>query len=242
VTPTTSNLQTINSRLQQRRAALAEMRNGVRARRAAGEAGIAGCHWLSDQVDEFIRSIVSVQQEAFGTAASLFAVVAVGGNGRRRPAPFSDIDLLFLVEAKKQEIVKPFLSAVVRDCWDAGVQLGSSIRTPSDVVKFAGEDVQFATSLIETRLLTGDQKLLDSTLQQVRSKVFGSHPERLILKLVASRREEWTARGNSVNQLEPDIKRSPGGLRDLMDCIRSTWQCGSGGTVSDWGDQSRRTE
>jgi [protein-PII] uridylyltransferase len=49
----------------------------------------------------------------------------------------------------------------------------------------------------------------------VKSKVFASSPEKLILKLVASRREEWTARGNSVNQLEPDIKKSPGGLRDL---------------------------
>ncbi len=215
MTQTTPNLQLINVRLQQRRAALAEMRAGVREQRTAGESGIACCHWLSDQVDEFIRGIVNAQLEAFPVAENSFSVVAVGGNGRRRPAPFSDIDLLFLVDAKKQEAVKPFLSAVVRDCWDAGVQLGSSIRTPSDVVRFAGEDVQFATSLIEMRLLVGSEKLLDTTMQQVRVRVFASSPERLILKLVASRREEWTARGNSVNQLEPDIKRSPGGLRDL---------------------------
>jgi [protein-PII] uridylyltransferase len=119
------------------------------------------------------------------------------------------------MDQKKQDIAKPFLSAVVRDCWDAGVQLGSSIRTPSDVIKFAGEDIQFATSLIETRLLSGDERLLSNALQQVKSKVLASSPEKLILKLVASRREEWTARGNSVNQLEPDIKKSPGGLRDL---------------------------
>lgn len=215
MTQTTPNLQLINVRLQQRRAALAEMRSGVRERRTTGKSGIACGHWLSDQVDEFIRGIVNAQLKAFPVTENSFSVVAVGGNGRRRPAPFSDIDLLFLVDAKKQEAVKPFLSAVVRDCWDAGVQLGSSIRTPSDVVRFAGEDVQFATSLIEMRLLVGSEKLLDTTMQQVRVRVFASSPERLILKLVASRREEWTARGNSVNQLEPDIKRSPGGLRDL---------------------------
>ncbi|RLS38057.1 MAG: [protein-PII] uridylyltransferase [Planctomycetota bacterium] len=191
------------------------MRNGVRERRAAGVSGIECCHWLSDQVDDFIRGIVSQQLEAFSVPTNFFAVVAVGGNGRRRPAPFSDVDLLFLMDQKKQDIAKPFLSAVVRDCWDAGVQLGSSIRTPSDVIKFAGEDIQFATSLIETRLLSGDERLLSNALQQVKSKVFASSPEKLILKLVASRREEWTARGNSVNQLEPDIKKSPGGLRDL---------------------------
>lgn len=209
------NLQIINSRLQQRRATLAAMRNGVRERRAAGVSGIECCHWLSDQIDEFVRAIVAQQLEAFSVPTNSFAVVAVGGNGRRRPAPFSDVDLLFLTDSKRQEVARPFLSAVVRDCWDAGVQLGSSIRTPGDVVKFAAEDIQFATSLIETRLLAGDERLLSGALNQVKSKVFASSPEKLILKLVASRREEWTARGNSVNQLEPDIKRSPGGLRDL---------------------------
>ena len=215
MTQTNSNLQTINNRLQQRRAALAEMRAGVKSRREAGESGIACCHWLSDQVDDFIRGIVTQQTEVFGVTPDGYAIVAVGGNGRRRPAPFSDVDLLLIMDAKKQDAAKPCLAAIVRDCWDAGVQLGSSIRVPSDVVRFAGEDVQFATSLIETRLLAGNEKLLETTLQQVKSKVFNHNPERLILSLVASRKEEWTARGNSVNQLEPDVKRSPGGLRDL---------------------------
>lgn len=191
------------------------MRNGVRERRASGMSGIDCSHWLSDQIDEFLRGIVEIQQHAFGVSDHAFAVVAIGGTGRRRPAPFSDIDLLFLMDGRSEATVKPFLSAVVRDCWDAGVQLGSSIRTPADVVKFSAEDVQFATSLLETRTLYGNEKLTASTVAQVRSKVIARDPERLILKLVASRREEWIARGNSVNQLEPDIKRSPGGLRDL---------------------------
>lgn len=191
------------------------MRKSVRERRASGISGIDCCRRLSDQVDELIRAIVAQQLEAFGVSGNLFAIVAVGGNGRRRPAPFSDIDLLLIADAKSLESVQPFLAAVVRDCWDAGVQLGSSIRAPADVVKFASEDIQFATSLIEARSLAGNEKLSESVLQRVQSKVFSNHPERLILRLVASRKEEWIARGNSVNQLEPDIKRSPGGLRDL---------------------------
>lgn len=212
--PSTS-LQVMNSRIQQRRATMLAMRAGLKERRAAGVSGIECSQWLSDQIDEFLRGIVVQQQESFKTSEHAFAVVAVGGTARRRPAPFSDIDLLFLMDARSEATLKPFLSAVVRDCWDAGVQLGSSIRTPADVVRFAGEDIQFATSLLEARTLFGNEKLTESTLSQVRSKVFARDPERLILKLVASRREEWIARGNSVNQLEPDIKRSPGGLRDL---------------------------
>jgi len=210
------NLQSINSRIQHRRAALLAMRNGVGERKLAGVGGIACCHWLSDQVDELIREIVSQQQTMHrDVLPTSFAVLAVGGNGRRRPAPFSDIDLLFLVDAKQQTTTPEFLSAVVRDCWDAGAQLGSSLRTVPDVVRFALEDIQFATSMIETRFLCGHERLAVTAQQQTRSKVFRDRSEPMILRLVASRREEWMTRGNSVNQLEPDLKRSPGGLRDL---------------------------
>ena len=79
------------------------MRAGVRERRRAGEGGIACCEWLSSQVDEFIREIVTRQQDLQPQVSpASFAVLAVGGNGRRRPAPFSDLDLLFLMDAKHQ--------------------------------------------------------------------------------------------------------------------------------------------
>ncbi|MDA1231120.1 MAG: [protein-PII] uridylyltransferase [Planctomycetota bacterium] len=216
MTEAKANLQSINGLIQKRRAALAAMRSGVKHRRQAGASGIEACHWISDQVDEFIRGIAAHQQEMRPQVSlSSFAVIAVGGNGRRRPAPFSDIDLLFLMDPKQQTTAQGFLSTVVRDCWDAGAQPGSSIRTASDVVRFANEDIQFATSLIETRFLYGNERLAELALQQVRSKVFSNRSEPMIERLVASRREEWITRGNSVNQLEPDLKRSPGGLRDL---------------------------
>ena len=112
------------------------MRTSVRERRRAGTGGIACCEWFSEQVDEFIREIVKQQQEMQpNVSPASFAVLAVGGNGRRRPAPFSDMDLLFLMDAKHQTTAQGFLSAVVRDCWDAGAQPGSSIRTIPDVVR-----------------------------------------------------------------------------------------------------------
>ena len=188
----TATLQSINARLQQRRAELALIRNGVRERREQGTSGIACCNWLSDQIDDFLRSIVAEQLQANQKeSADSFALLAVGGNGRRRPAPFSDVDLLFVVDPKHFSGTQTLLAAVVRDCWDAGIQLGSSIRSPADVVKFASEDFQFATSLIETRLQAGNPRLAESTLQQVRARVFSDRPERLILKLIGSRLEEW---------------------------------------------------
>ena len=183
-----NNLKPINDRIQQRRASLLAMRSGVRERRRAGEDGLACCQWLSDQVDEFICGIVAQQQDAHpGISPTSFAVLAVGGNGRRRPAPFSDIDLLFLVDAKQHTAAQEFLSAVVRDCWDAGAQPGSSIRTILDVVRFAIDDIQFATSLIETRFLCGNERLAELALQQVRSKVFSDRSEPMIQRREVTR-------------------------------------------------------
>lgn len=144
-----------------------------------------------------------------------FTVICVGGNGRRRPAPYSDIDLLLVAESKDLAKLEPVLTAFVRDCWDTGFQLGSSIRPPEDVVRFANEDVQFATSLIDMRHLMGSEKLFASLSDLVQRKVFRDPVDQFVDKCVASRREEWQACGDSVNQLEPDLKRSPGGLRDL---------------------------
>lgn len=77
------------------------MRAKVKERRASGESGIACSHWLSDQIDEFIRTIMAQQVEARGRdVQDSFAVIAVGGNGRRRPAPYSDVDLLLLMDAR----------------------------------------------------------------------------------------------------------------------------------------------
>lgn len=156
------------------------------------------------------------QLKAFGIPEDAgFSLICVGGNGRRRPAPYSDVDLLLVTDSKEINSLEPALTAFVRDCWDTGFQLGSSMRPPDDVVRFANEDIQFATSLVDMRHLMGNRKFFDSVQDLVQRKVFRDPVDRFVTKCVASRRDEWMARGDSVNQLEPDVKRSPGGLRDL---------------------------
>ncbi len=205
----------VNEKLQQRRAMVAEARSSVCGRRGQGESGIAVAQWFSDRIDALLQEITTERATADVSLLESFALAAVGGNGRRRPAPYSDVDLLFVVDPKQLEATRSVLSSIVRDCWDTGLQIGHSIRTPADVISFAGEDIQFATSLVQLRFLAGNQRLLDAMRQQIHERVFRNRRDRLIERCVASRREEWMARGNSVNQLEPDVKRSPGGLRDL---------------------------
>ncbi|MEZ6062718.1 MAG: [protein-PII] uridylyltransferase [Planctomycetaceae bacterium] len=205
------------SSLTERRRLVADFRDRAAQRSGSGDSGIEICEWYSDRLDELLTAMVRHQLVRQGVSEDApFAVVCVGGNGRRRPAPYSDLDLLLVAESRSLARLSPMLSGFVRDCWDTGFQLGHSIRSPDDVVRFALEDVQFATSLIEMRLLTGSASLFDAVCQKVQRRVFGGdNPELFVARCVAARREEWMARGDSVNQVEPDVKRSPGGLRDL---------------------------
>lgn len=201
---------------QHRREFVAAKRAEAAERQATGESGIEICNWLSDQIDHLLLEIMTISLTAHDvTVDAEFALICVGGNGRRRPAPYSDVDILLVGPSGTLEQLEPVLSDFVRDCWDTGLQLGHSVRTPDDVVQFANEDVQFATSLVDMRFLMGNQNTFDALDQLVQDKVFRDPVDRFVDACVASRREEWMARGDSVNQLEPDVKRSPGGLRDL---------------------------
>ncbi|MFN8708098.1 MAG: [protein-PII] uridylyltransferase [Planctomyces sp.] len=198
------------------RSILTRIRKEVGEKRQAGEAGIAVAEWFSDRMDELLLRIVENRRPEFRSPGdTMFCLIAAGGNGRRRPAPFSDVDLLFLIDASSIAPVQPVLESIVRDCWDAGLQIGHSIRTPNDVLRFAAEDLQFATSLIGIRCIAGNEQLAASATKQIHGKIFRDRADEIIRQCVAARRDEWLSRGNSVNQLEPDIKKSPGGLRDL---------------------------
>lgn len=202
--------------IQARRAFLQRSRQQTAVLQAEGTSGIEVCNWFSDRLDELLSQMLLYQlQDAGVPETSGFSMICVGGNGRRRPAPYSDVDLLLVADPKHVDQLEPVLSAFVRDCWDTGFQLGHSIRTPDDVVQFANQDVQFATSLIDMRHLMGDREVFTDLFELVQRKVFRDPVDRFVDTCVASRREEWMARGDSVNQLEPDVKRSPGGLRDL---------------------------
>ncbi|MCP4853778.1 MAG: [protein-PII] uridylyltransferase [Fuerstiella sp.] len=204
------------SSIQERRELVAALRDEISRRHALGEGGIEICNWYSDQLDDLLRQMMGHHLQAAGISDDAgFSIICVGGNGRRRPAPYSDIDLLLVADSRAIVELTPVLTAFVRDCWDTGFQLGHSIRTPDDVVSFANEDVSFATSLIDMRHLLGSQNVFASLSTLIETKVFQNPADRFVDACVVSRREEWMAGGDSVNQLEPDVKRSPGGLRDL---------------------------
>jgi [protein-PII] uridylyltransferase len=214
---TSADFSTSGSRIRQRKRQLADIRDEIRRRRESGETGISSARVLSDRIDKFVcDSFDWILQQAEPAVLESFALVAVGGNGRRRPAPYSDVDLLIVLSPQPHPETEALMQDAIRDCWDSGIEPGVSTRTPENVATFAFEDLRFATSLIDARHLMGSQALFDDSQRLLQKKVFGRDSAERIRQLTVHRRDEWITRGNSVNQLEPDVKRSPGGLRDLQ--------------------------
>jgi [protein-PII] uridylyltransferase len=153
------------------------------------------------------------------------ALVAVGGYGRGDLAPGSDLDLLLLHPANAD----PSDVTVVADrlwypVWDAGLKLDHSVRAPAEARRLASQDIKVVLGLLDARTVVGD----DALTKQVRESVLGDW------RALAPRRldelhlgvQERTARsGELAHLLEPDLKDSYGGLRDLvaLRAIAASW-------------------
>jgi len=143
------------------------------------------------------------------------AIVAVGGTGRGELAPYSDVDLLFLHTPRYESVLPGCISQAVRDCWDAGLKLGHSVRTPADALSTARLEPQFATALVEARLLWGDERLFNTFTSRFHRQIARNRYADFYGDILAARQAERAQYGETERQLEPDVKRSPGGLRDI---------------------------
>lgn len=153
--------------------------------------------------------------EVFAAAAGDrdgLALVAVGGLGRREPAPWSDLDLVLLHRGRAG--VEAVANAVWYPVWDARVGLDHSVRTVDEALAVAKDDLKAALGLLELRHLAGDpalsQQLRDGAYQAWRQ----ASPRRLP-DLRAASLARWRTAGELAFLLEPDLKEARGGLRDV---------------------------
>jgi len=139
------------------------------------------------------------------------ALVAVGGYGRGELYPKSDIDLLILLYSEPNDVLQQKLQALIGMLWDIGLEVGHSIRTIAQCLKESA-DITVQTNLLEMRLITGDARLygeLSNVLHQYLD------PQQFFLAKLQEQRQRHHRFLDADFNLEPNLKESPGGLRDL---------------------------
>ncbi len=172
-----------------------------------GEDGLELAAHITDIVDAVVKA---AYQRASGETNSQHALIALGGFGRREMAPHSDVDLLFLFK-KDADKSPEFISGVLHPLWDLGFDVGHSSRTVTEVVQMAREDVESCTAMMDGRLLAGSAELFADYQQRLFSRV----PKNVPVQLNKWRRARIDNK-DSVQLLEPNVKESPGGLRDIQ--------------------------
>lgn len=146
-------------------------------------------------------------------ATDNLTLIAVGGYGRGELEPYSDIDLLILGNDYKQN--NDAICQFITYLWDLGFEVGHAVRTLEECKSAAKEDVSTATNLLEARWLLGDYDAFQSLQQLFNLDDFW--PSEDFFKAKLQEQENRHKRyNNTLYQLEPNIKESPGGLRDIQ--------------------------
>jgi [protein-PII] uridylyltransferase len=190
--------------------------------RGAFETGASGSATIaarSAALDDLVRGLWQQSVEQGGRLASGMALAAVGGYGRQELFPYSDVDLLFLLDARTAEKdVKDVIRRLNQEMWDCGVRVSPATRKISECDRFSEENAEFTVSLMDHRMLSGDTGLYDKLVVQTLPKLLQREQKPLSARLIELTRIRHAKYGDTLFHLEPNIKDCPGGLRDVHVC------------------------
>jgi len=171
---------------------------------------------LLKEKSNFIDALLSGCWRHFmGRHANRISLIAVGGYGRRELFPYSDIDIVVLLDSDDISEYQEGLTQFFTFLWDMGLKPGHSIRTIRDCVENARADQTIMTSLMEVRLISGCEKLLEQ-LKEATSpdKIWPS--DQFFVAKMAEQNQRFAKFHDTAYNLEPNIKEGPGGLRDMQ--------------------------
>ncbi len=194
------------------RAGLQAASENLKQRFLDGESVVSLVHLRARLVDDLL---IHLWHRYAGDCAQVAALVAVGGYGRAELHPSSDVDIMLLVADDLPASSESQLSDFVTALWDVGLEIGHSVRTVAQCFEEAKRDLTVATTLLESRKLIGPDALYEQMQAAVAADKVWPPTEYFVEK-----RKEQIARhhryGDTAYNLEPNVKGSPGGLRDIQ--------------------------
>jgi len=194
------------------RAELEAASDAIRDRFLNGESVLTLVHERSDLVDSVITHL---WRQHASDCVGVAALIAVGGYGRAELHPGSDVDILVLLPKKLSATCKAQVGDFVTSLWDIGLDIGHSVRTVKQCRDEAKADLTVATTMMESRLIDGPEELYEEMQLVISPRKIWPPAE-----FFAEKRKEQIARhrryDDSAYNLEPNVKGSPGGLRDIQ--------------------------
>ncbi len=184
-----------------------------RRSRLLAQPGLQGqefCRRYAAEADAWLSGLA---ERAAGDSTRHLALVAVGGYGRASLCPYSDLDVV-LVHNGHREIGK-VADAIWYPVWDEGVHLDHSVRRPSEVLSAAAEDARVALGLLDGRMVWGEARVAEPLLDKARAAWRDRLGTRYLPLLEQQMAERRATAGDVAFLLEPDLKESHGGLRDV---------------------------
>jgi [protein-PII] uridylyltransferase len=168
------------------------------------------CRRYAAEADQWLSALA---ERAGGDARRHLALLAVGGYGRSSLCPYSDLDVVLVHDGHRD--IKTVADAIWYPVWDEGVHLDHSVRKPSEVLTAAAEDLRVALGLLDARLIWGEPKISEPLLAKTRLAWQEGLGTQFLPLLEAQMAERRSAAGDVAFLLEPELKESHGGLRDV---------------------------
>jgi len=190
-------------------------------RLASGAAdGLEAAREIAAGMDAVVRGALDVARlihpNPNPTEGERLSVAAVGGYGRAEMAPYSDVDLLFVRPWKTTAWGESLIETALYLLWDLRLKVGHAVRTPEECVRLARGDVTIRTALLEKRYLWGDPGPLEEVDRRLWDELFSRTGPEFVEAKLAERTARHRRNGGSRYLVEPNVKESKGGLRDLQ--------------------------
>jgi len=195
-------------------------RQKIRQRFESGTSARETLHALCELADHHVRQIFDEVLRVQSREPVGLCLIALGGYGRRMLFPYSDLDILFLFGSDKTEQeFRPLISDFSRTLWDLGFRVSSAGRTIEECKRIEEDNAEFHLALLDRRFLAGDSTLFERLDEKVLPGSEKQARPFLLAQLHKLTRDRLTRYGNTIFHLEPNVKDSPGGMRDYQATI-----------------------